>query len=239
MNLLKTIKDSVLSFQNWVRTGTFSLAVGSQAVSEMKAIERTSTIRALFITSDRGLFGINEELWATIDHERDICVIHGLDRAFFGHKKTGIVTYTTLNGQRWALVSDGQHNVIDHMDYNEGKFSSPALNLDDIYSLEQIISNIKDDKKRVEWEEKLKELDLKKLGVCLDLTIADDHENKKDLSIWAIKAMSGGFFKSLTQFPLKIIILIGLCCWLMGISMVLVFEVVTTILLILLWLIFH
>lgn len=238
MEIVKLIKDSVLSFQNWIRTGAFSVVVGAQAASEMKAIERTSTVRAIFITSDRGLFGINEELWATIDHERDICVIHGLDRAFFGNKKTGVVTYTTLNGQRWAILSDGNHNVIDHVDFAEGSFASKALNLDNIYSFQQIIESIKDEEKRKEWEEKLKNVDLRKLGISLNLTLADDHEEKKDLSVWAIKAMSGGFFKSLTQFPIKIIILIGLCSWFMGIAMALIAVFVTVVLLILTGIIF-
>jgi hypothetical protein len=207
-------------------------------MSEMKAIEKTSTVRAIFITSDRGIFGINEELWATIDHERDICVIHGLDRAFFGNTKTGIVTYTALNGQRYVIVTDGNHQVTDHKDFSEGKFKSSVLNLDNIQYFDEIIQKIPAEK-QAEWEHLLKKLNFKKLGVVCDLTLADDHEQKKDLTIWAIKAFGGGFFKSLAQFPIRIIILIGLCCWFLGISMAFVFELLIALVLFLLWLIFH
>jgi hypothetical protein len=240
MQIVKTIKDSVLDFGNWVRTGIFSVSATAQGISEMKAIEKTSTIKALFLTSDRGIFGIDEELYATIDHERDICVIHGLDRAFFGNKKTGVVTYTTLKGQRYALLSDGQHVVLDHMDptFSGGNFTSKILNLSSIYSFKEVIDKIPAEK-RAEWEDLLTKLDLKKLGICLDLNVDDDHTDKKDLSVWAIKAMAGGFFKSLTQTQIKMIIIIGLCCWLLGIVMAGLLGGVGVILTIITWLIFH
>jgi hypothetical protein len=238
MALLQTVKDSVLNFKNWVQTGFFSVAVGKQGAEEIKSLERTSTVRAIFITSDRGIFGIEEELWATIDHVRDICAIHGLDRAFFGNRKTGLVTYTSLRGQRWVIVTDGNHSVIDHSDFSNGKFTSNVLKLDDIYDLAEVVKKIPAAKQK-EWEDNLKNVNLKTLGVCMDLTLADDHEHKKDLGVWSFKAMAGGFHKSLTQFPVKIIILIGLCCWFMGVVMACLGGVLIALLMFLLWLILH
>jgi hypothetical protein len=234
----KFFKDSVLSFRNWIETGLFSVAVGSQGAAEIKQLEKITSLRAIFITSDRGIFGINEELWATIDHERDICVIHGLDRNFYGNRKTGIVTYTTLDGQRWVILTDGNHNVIDHADFADGKFNSNALNLNNLQSFAEIIKKVPKEK-QAEWEKALENVNLKKLGVCLDLTLADDHEHKKDLGVWSFKAMAGGFHKSLTQFPVKIIILIGLCCWLLGILMAGAGLTFMGLLIFLLWLILH
>jgi hypothetical protein len=137
-----------------------------------------------------------------------------------------------------VLISDGNHLVLDHTDFSDGTFNSPALNLNNINDFNEIITKVPKEK-REEYEKLLKKLDLKKFGVVLDLTLADDHEQKKDLSVWSIKAMSGGFYKSLSQFPTRMIILIGLCTFFLGISMAFLFEVLMGLVILLLWILFH
>lgn len=235
---LSFIKSTILNLGNWIRALFYSLAVGSHAQKKADEITKTTTTRALFLTSDRGLFGIDEELWAIVNPLEDVCIIEGLDRLFFGNKKTGIVTYTTRNGQKYAICSDGHFQVLDHTDFNNGKFKSKALKLNDIQNLDDILKALPKDKQK-ELEDILNTLSLKKLGVCLDLNLADDHKDSKDLTVWAFKAMSGGFFKSLSQFPLRIIIIIALCAWFLGISMTFIGIFLILIMLFLLWLLLH
>ena len=138
-----------------------------------------------------------------------------------GDGKKGIVTFRDTTGQDFIIISDGNHEVIDHNKFKKlFKLKSDKLGLKDIRSMKDITD------KNAEVKDKLDKLNIKSLGITLDLTMLDDHIKSKDFTVWAKKVMNHSFFKSLTRFPAKMVLMIAFMGFFMGASLLFIFEFV-------------
>jgi hypothetical protein len=215
MAMPEILKD----FGAWIEGIVMAVVSGYEGLKKYRKTERMSKVKVIFLTSDYGIYGLNEELTAIVNNEEDICLIDGFERLFFGDEKRGIITYRDTLGQDYVIITDGNHEVIDSNKLKGFfKLKSDTLNIPDLTNISQIAE------KEEKLKKKLDALNIRDFGVTLDLNVEDDHLRKKDLTVWAKKVMNHGFFKSLTKFPGKMILLLVLLGFFIGITSLFTFE---------------
>jgi hypothetical protein len=199
------LPDALKDLGSWIEGTLSSVLAGYETLREYHKVKKLNKVRVLFITSDYNLWGLNEELYATVNNDEDIARIEGFERLFFGDEKRGIVTYRDTAGMDYIIVSDGDHVVKDSNKVPAlFKPKGGRLTAQDIIKLKT------DMRLSAKTRGLLNQLKVKDFDGVLDFNIGADHKDSKDLSVWADKVMTHGFFKSLSRFPARTIVLIFL-----------------------------
>ena len=190
----------------WITNTFLTFITSYRAFKEYKKAEKVDTVKAIYITSDYGIFGVNETIEGVVDNENDFCKLKGFDRIFFGDDKKGIIKYTASDGTKYIIISDGNHQSIDANKINKAEWKVKSKKVSDktILDLKQA------DIENVQLKQKLDDMNIKDAGITVDLTLADDHIDKKDLGVLADKVMGHSFFKGLTSISNKTILMIFL-----------------------------
>jgi hypothetical protein len=202
--MLKGLADAAQGF-------IITTIAGYKSLLEYRKIQKLSKVKVIFLTSDYGIYGIHEELDGLVNNEEDTLIIEGFDRIFLGDEKRGIITYRDTQGMDYVFISDGNHQVLD-VNLLKGlfKLKDEKIGVKDLTKVSQLTE------KQKELLTKLNDLHIRDFGITLDLNALDDHVKAKDFTVWAKKVMNHGFYKSLTKFPAKMILLIAFVGFFLG-----------------------